>query len=93
MAENTTHVKSDVDKHQSKVAPMMAEENVRIRLQEFVCGPVRAELTTARGVRIREVATEIVNELAEVLLACLARRRLDCHIFDSCAGNLRAPYR
>ena len=89
--EKTTYVKSDVDPHESKVAPMVIVENVRIRLQELVCGPVRAELTTARGVRIREVATEIVDELAEVLLACLARRRQDCYIFDRCAGNLRAP--
>ena len=51
---------------------MMAVENVGIRLQELVCGPVRTELTTVRGVRIRDVATEIVNELVEVLLAYLA---------------------
>lgn len=92
-AKKTTYVKSDVDPHESKVAPMMIEENIRIRLQELVCGPVRAELTTARGVRIREVATEIVNELAHVLLASLARRRLDCYIFDRCAGYLRVPQR
>jgi len=89
--KDSEYVKSDVDEHKSQVAPMMAEENVRIRLQEFVCGPEGAELTAARGVRIRDVATEIVNELAEVLLTCLARRRLDCYIFDRCTGNLRAP--
>ena len=92
-AEKTTYVKSDVDAHESQVAPMMAVENVRIRLQELVRGPVRAELTAARSIRIRDVATEIVNELAEVLLACLAQGRLDCYIFDRCAGNLRAPER
>jgi len=92
-AEKMTYVKSDVHAHKSQVAPMMAVENVRIRLQELVRGPVRAELTAARGVRIRDVATEIVNELAKVLLARLARRRLDCYIFDRCAVNLRAPER
>jgi hypothetical protein len=92
-AETTTYVKSDVYPHESKVPPMMAIENIRIRLQELVCGPVWAESTTIRGVRIRDIAAEIVDELAEVLLAGLTQGRLNCYIFDWCAGNLSAPDR
>jgi hypothetical protein len=50
-------------------------------------------LTTIRGVRIRDIAAEIVDELAEVLLAGLTHGRLNCHIFDWCADNLSAPDR
>jgi len=41
---------------------------------ELVCGPVQAELTTSCSIGIGSIATEIVNELAKVLLACLAWR-------------------
>jgi hypothetical protein len=50
-------------------------------------------LTTIRGVRIRDIAAKIVDELAEVLLAGLTQRRLNCYIFDWCADNLSAPDR
>jgi len=67
----TTYVKCDVYPYKSEVAPMMAIENIRIRLQEFVCSPERAELATARGARIRDIAAELVDEAAEVLLTSL----------------------
>jgi hypothetical protein len=67
----TTYVESDVYPHDSEVAPMMAIENVRIRLQKLVCSSERADSTTTRGVRIRDISAKVVDVLAEVLLTGL----------------------
>ena len=91
--KSKTYVKSDVGPHEAKVAPMMAIENIRVRLQEFVCGPERAELATARGVRIRDVAGDVIDVSTEILLTSLTRGWFDCQVFDGCAGDLRVPDR
>lgn len=66
---------------------MMAIQNIRIRLQELICRPVWTELATVHRVRIRDVTARIIDVLAQVLLACLARRRTDVYVFDRCAGD------
>ena len=86
-----THVESDVDPNESEVTPMVAIKDIRIRLQELVCRPVRAELATARRVWIRYIASKIVDELAQVLLTSLTRGWFNSHIFDGCAGDLGVP--
>jgi hypothetical protein len=89
----TTYVESYIYPHYSKVAPMMAIKNIRIRLQECVRGPVRTELATVRSAWIRDVTAKIADVLAQVLLACLARRWCDRYIFDGGACDPRAPGR
>lgn len=68
---------------------MMAIENVRVRLQELVCGPEWTELAIVRSARICHVTAKIIDVLAQVLLTGLTRRRVDEYVFDGCAGDLR----
>ena len=36
----TTYVESYINPQESEIAPMMAIQDIRIELQELVCGPV-----------------------------------------------------
>ena len=64
MTTTTTYVESYVNPHESEVAPMMAIEDIRIGLQELVCGPVWAVLAIVQSVWIRDVTARLVDELA-----------------------------
>jgi hypothetical protein len=89
----TTYVKSDIDTQKSKVPPMMAIEDIRVRLQESVCVLECTELAIVHGAWVREVTAIIIDVLAQVTLARLTRRWSDCHIFDGGAHEPRAPNR
>jgi len=92
-SKHSKYVKPYVYPHEPEVPPMMAIENVRIRLQELVCGPKRTELAIVRRARICHVTTKIIDVLAQVLLTGLTRRRVDEYVFDGCAGDLRPTSR
>lgn len=89
----TTYVKSNIDTQKSQVAPMMAIEDIRVRLQELVCVLIGTESAIVHSAWVREVTAIIVDVQAQVILACLTRRWGDCHIFDGCAGEPRTPNR
>ncbi len=65
----TTYVKSYINPHESEVAPMMAIEDIRIGLQELVCGPVWTVLAVLQSTRVCDVTARLVDVLAQVLLA------------------------
>ena len=78
----TTYVECYINPHKSKVAPMMAIENIRIGLQELVCGPVCAVLAVVQSVWVCNVTARLVDEPAQVLLARQTSRWTNSHVFD-----------
>ena len=48
---------------------MMAIEDIRIGLQELVCGPVWTVLAVLQSTRVCDVTARLVDVLAQVLLA------------------------
>jgi hypothetical protein len=48
---------------------MMAIFNIRIELQELVCGPVCAVPAVIQSVRVRDITARLVDVLAQILLA------------------------
>lgn len=65
----TTYVECYINPHESKVAPMMAIEDIRIELEELVCSPICAVLAVVQSVWIRNVTARLVDVSAQVLLA------------------------
>jgi hypothetical protein len=88
-----TYVKSYINPQKSQVAPMMAIFNIRIELQELVGGPVCTVLAVIQSVRVRDVTTRLVDELAQILLAWLTPGRYDGCIFDGRTRELSPPDR
>ena len=74
--KKTTHVEGSESDEDTETPPPVVIKDVAA-FQELVCRPVLAEVALGSGIWVREVTAVHVDELVQILHACLARRGVD----------------
>ena len=77
-----TYIEHDERNEDSDVSPPVRVLDVERKVQEFVCRPERAELTSRGGIGVGEIPSGARDVRAHVLRAGQARGWVDRRVFD-----------